>query len=301
MSDLPRIAASRRHLLSALAAGGAALGSLGVGAAQANILTPPQPATGRANANGRFSGKVVLITGGNAGIGEATAKAFAMEGARVFFNGRREELGRRVENEIRAAGGEALYIRSDVRDEAQVAEFVKAGVARYGRLDIAFNNAGLFIPPAPMADIPVPGVDDVFRTNVMGVWFGMKYQIPLMVAQGGSVIINCASVGGYKGYPGISAYSASKAAVMSMTRTAALDYGQRNLRILSISPGGVDTPMRRGALAAQGRDPASPPPNAARRINTPEEMARAVMWLSSEECTFITGCDVDVTTGQMAI
>jgi NAD(P)-dependent dehydrogenase (short-subunit alcohol dehydrogenase family) len=282
----------------------AAAGSIGTlvasAAAQANTRQPPEPAAGRANPKGRFGGKVVLITGGNAGIGEATARAFAAEGARVAFNGRHEALGREVERAITERGGQALYVRSDVRDEAQMRAFADAVLARWGRIDIAFNNAGITVPrPLPLHEQPLQVWEDICATNVRGVFLSMKDEIPPMLAQGGGVIVNMASVGAYVGYPTIAPYGSSKAAVVQMTRHAAREYGARNIRVVSISPGGVDTEMRRKALRDQGRDPQSPPPNIPQRITTVEEMARSVMFLASDEASAITGTDIDVTAGQM--
>jgi NAD(P)-dependent dehydrogenase (short-subunit alcohol dehydrogenase family) len=290
------LASARRGFLTAAAS----MGAWAATTAQANTRQPPQPAIGLANARGRFAGQVVLVTGGNAGIGEATARAFAMEGARVAFNGRREALGREVERSISERGGQALYVRSDVRDEAQMKAFADAVLARWGRIDIAFNNAGIAVPrPLPLHEQPLQVWEDIYATNVRGVFLSMKVEIPPMLKQGSGVIINMASVGAYLGYPTIGPYGSSKAAVVQMTRHAAREYGSRNIRVVSISPGGVDTDMRRKALSDQGRDPQSPPPNIPQRITTVEEMARTVMFLASDEASAITGTDIDVTAGQM--
>ncbi|MDJ0569488.1 MAG: glucose 1-dehydrogenase [Pleurocapsa sp. MO_192.B19] len=284
--------------------GGAGLSGLAAAAiankGQANTLNP-QPLNGEANPNGRFAGKVVLITGATSGIGETTAKAFAREGAQVTFNGRRANLGQKVDSEIRDMGGEATYIQSDVRDPKQVENFVKATVDKYGRLDIAFNNAGSFMTPAEIQDIDLPNFDDVLRTNIQGVFYSMKYQIPVMRQQGNGVIVNMASVSGHSGFPMLGMYMASKHAVIGLTKAAALENADKNIRVTSISPLAVDTPMLRTSLSFFGITPeeaAANNPN--KRINTTDEMARAVMFLASEDATSLGGMDLDVTGGWLA-
>jgi NAD(P)-dependent dehydrogenase (short-subunit alcohol dehydrogenase family) len=270
-------------------------------AASANTQTPPDPEP-RANTNGAFAGKVVLITGATSGIGEATAKAFAMRGARVFFCGRRENLGKKVEDEIHAAGGDATYMRADVREPGQVEAFVEACVARYGRVDIAFNNAGIETPtPAPLADQSIEDWKNVQDTNVMGVFYSLKYEIPHMLKQGGGIIINMGSVSSQVGFATIAPYNASKHAVSAMTKVAALEYSAKNIRINSILPGVVRTPMIERAM--KGFNLTEPQlaamfPN--NRMVEPEEMARTVMWMASDDATALIGTDVDVTGGYLA-
>jgi NAD(P)-dependent dehydrogenase (short-subunit alcohol dehydrogenase family) len=223
-----------------------------------------------------------------------------MEGARVVFNGRRDALGQEVQKRITERGGQAVYVRSDVRLEADMQRTVDVALKRFGRLDIAFNNAGIAVPKTmPLHEQPLDVWEDIYATNVRGVFLSMKYEVPPMLKQGAGVIVNMASVGAYMGYPTIGPYGSSKAAVVQMTRHAAREYGDKNIRVVSISPGGVDTEMRRKALRDQGRDPMSPPPNIPRRITTVEEMAKSVLFLSSDEATAITGTDIDVTAGQM--
>lgn len=269
------------------------------GSAQANTQVPPATEASAAVANGNFADKVVVVTGATSGIGEATAKAFAQAGAKVAFNGRRTDLGYQVEETIRGQGGEATYIQTDVRDPDQVAQFFREVESRYGRLDIAFNNAGIVSPNAPTAEQSLDDWMNVMDTNVRGYWLCMKEEIPIMLKQGGGHIINNASVSGHVGFANISPYSVSKHATIGLTKCAALEYGPQNIRINSISPGGVDTPMRRQAILAQGGDPTTPPPNLPRRINTAHEMARVVMMLASDDATSILGVDIDVTTGML--
>ncbi len=285
-----------------LVLGGAAAGVTAAVIAQkvqANTETPPQPATSKANPKGRFADKVVIVTGATSGIGEATAIAFAQEGAKVAFNGRRANLGDKIEQAIRQQGGEASYIQTDVREPEQVMQFFREVIKRYGKLDIAFNNAGVVSPNAPSAEQSLETWIDVMNTNARGYWLCMKEEIPIMLKQGGGHIINNASVSAHVGFANIMPYSTSKHAILGLTKCAALEYGSQNIRINSISPGGVDTPMRRQAILAQNSDPTTPPPNLPKRINTSHEMARVVMMLASDDATSILGTDIDVTTGML--
>jgi len=212
------------------------------------------------------------------------------------------------------AGGEALYVRSDVRDEAQVRRFFAAAVERFGTIHVAFNNAGVVFGrgkvsgAAPLGEVETADFDDVWATNTRGVFLSMKHELPVMLRNAPwgrhelrGVIVNCASVSGHGGFPGIGPYSTSKHGVLGLTRDAALDYGSRGIRINSISPGGVDTPMRGQSIRAQGRDPAaSPAPNIQHRTNSVEEIADVVLFLSQADAhSSITGADIDVTMGML--
>jgi NAD(P)-dependent dehydrogenase (short-subunit alcohol dehydrogenase family) len=287
---------SRRSFLGkgALSLGGIAL----AGNVFGQTKNPVTPNSDKANSNGRFGGKVVLITGATSGIGEITAYAFAKEGAKVFFCGRRENLGKQVEAKIKNFGGEATYFRADVRREEEVKNFVEACVKKYGKLDIAFNNAGIEAPPKSIAELSFEEWDNVMRTNISGVFLSMKYEIPNMLKNGGGAIINTASVGGQCGFASIAPYGSSKAGVIQLTRVAAMELTDKNIRVNSISPGAVDTPMLRRALASWGakiEDTAAGYP--VKRLATSEEMARAVMFLASDEATIVVGTDFDVTGG----
>lgn len=293
---------TRRRLIQG-SVGLAGVGSAIVAAtkAQANTQKPVAPASGRADTNGRFKDKVVLITGATSGIGEGTAYAFAKEGAKVFFCGRRENLGKQVETKIKGFGGEATYMQADVRKEENVKAFVDGCVQKYGRIDIAFNNAGIVNPNfVKIHEQKTEDFLDSINTNALGTFLSLKYEIPVML-QGGGVIINTASVSSHRAFTELSPYSASKHAVASLTKVAALEYARNNIRVSSISPGGVDTPMLRYARAKRGvsfEEGSKGIPIG--RTNTVEEMARAVMFLASDEATAFHGSLVDVTGGMLA-
>lgn len=293
---------NRRQVLTIGSAAAAGLAAVSLGQANANTLTPPESvAETTANPEGRFAGKVVLITGATSGIGEATAKAFAQAGAKVAFNGRRANLGQQVESEIRSFGGEATYLQSDVRDPEQVEQFVTATVEKYGRLDIAFNNAGAFMTPVEIQDMDLENYRNLIATNLDGVFYAMRYELPIMIEQNSGIIINMASVAGHRGFANTAHYNASKHGVIGLTKAAATANAKRNIRINSISPLAVDTPMLRRSFEYQGLTYEQMAPNfVTPRIMTTAEMANAVMFLASDEATAINGMDLDVTGGQLA-
>lgn len=276
----------RRSLLGGMLAAGAVGGSgLVAGPAAAQMA-------------GRLAGKVAIVTGGTSGIGAVTVGALAAAGARVAFNGRREELGRAVEQRVRESGGEVVYLRSDVRDAGQMERFVADTVARYGRLDVAFNNAGIDLPPAPIAQTDIAGFDDQIATNLRGVFVSMKYELPHLVRAKGAMI-NMASIGGRHAFPNIVAYGASKAAVIHMTRAAAQEYG-RDVRINAIAPGPIESPMlervRRDWRVTTEQLVA---PYPMRRVGTPEEVAALVLFLASDESSYVSGHVVGIDGGDL--
>jgi NAD(P)-dependent dehydrogenase (short-subunit alcohol dehydrogenase family) len=285
--------AARRGFLGVL---GAALAAAPAAAlAQGPSAAPAQPAR-----PGRFAGRVVAITGGNSGIGAATAAAFAAEGARVAICARREAEGRAVEAAIRAAGGEVAWTAVDVREHDQVRRWIEATAARFGRLDVLFNNAGIFMTPAPIEDIGIENFADMMQTNVAGVFHGMKYALPRMRAQGDGVIVNMASVAAHRGFANTAHYNASKHAVLGLTRAAAVANARHGIRVVSISPLAVDTPMLRESFAHQGIEAGAIAQHfVTPRIMRAEEMAAAVMMLA-DPASVVTGTDLDVTGGQLA-
>jgi NAD(P)-dependent dehydrogenase (short-subunit alcohol dehydrogenase family) len=273
------------------------------------LAKAPAPLSGRANPEGRFKGKVVLVTGATSGIGRTTAEAFAREGAKVVFCGRREALGREVEKGIRDFGGAATFVRADVREDDQVKALVDACVGKHGRLDIAFNNAGYFMDPqrspklvpGPVHEMSLEHWDMIVDTNAKGVFLSMRHEIPQMLKQGGGVIVNMASVSGHAAFAGMGGYAASKHAVIGLTKVAAVELADKNIRVNSISPLAVDTPMIRESLAFFKVTPEQAAAgNPIKRINTTDEMARAVMFLASDDATSLTGMDLDVTGAWLA-
>lgn len=292
---------SRRRIILQGGVGLAGIGSaIAATKAQANTQKPVAPESGKADPDGKFKDKVVLITGATSGIGKATAYAFAKEGAKVFFCGRRTNLGEANAREIQAFGGEATYMPADVRREKDIIAFVDGCVKKYGRIDIAFNNAGIESSPNTIADTSLEDWMNVMNTNAAGVFLSMKYELPVMLRQKGGIIVNNASVSSHVGFATISPYSASKHAIASLTKVAALEYTDKNIRVNSVSPGAVDTPMLRRALAAWKTNFETVSQDyPLKRIVNPEEIARTVMWLSSDDASCIVGMDVDATGGYL--
>jgi len=243
-----------------------------------------------------FGGKVALVTGGGSGIGRAAAVAFAAAGARVVVAGRRQDAG---EATVALAGDAAEFVAADLRAPAEIARLIDGILARHGRLDIAFNNAGFQEPRAEIAVQDAGLFDPVFETNVRAVYLCLQHEIRAMLAGGGGVIVNNASVSGSRNpNPGLALYAASKAAVISLTRSAALEYGPRGIRVNAVSPGRVVTDMMLNSKIADMSAVAAGLP--LRRMGAPEEVAQAVLWLASDAASFVTGEILAVDGGFLA-
>jgi NAD(P)-dependent dehydrogenase (short-subunit alcohol dehydrogenase family) len=244
-----------------------------------------------------FENKVVLITGGTAGIGRATAVAFAEQGAQVVVSGRRETEGAESVALIEKAGGKGLFVRADVSREEDLAALVDRTVAHFGRLDIAFNNAGVDLSPTNITEITTETYRALFDINVGGVAFGMKYQVPALLKGGGGVIVNNASVLGLRPVAGRSLYNASKFAVIGLTKSVALEYASQGIRVNAVCPAITETDM-----TAAGRENAEFREYLLRahpvgRFATPEEIAAAVLYLASPGAAFTTGIALCVDGG----
>lgn len=249
-----------------------------------------------------FSGQVALVTGAAAGIGRATALAFAREGLKVVVADLDPAGGEATVALIRAAGGEALFIACDVTREAEVRQLHERLIAAYGRLDYAYNNAGIEIEQGRLAEGSEAEFDAIMGVNVKGVWLCMKYQLPLLLAQGGGAIVNTASVAGLGAAPKMSIYSASKHAVIGLTKSAAIEYAKKGIRVNAVCPAVIDTDMFRRAYEA---DPRKADFAAAMhpvgRIGKVEEIASAVLYLCSDGAAFTTGHCLTVDGGATAI
>jgi NAD(P)-dependent dehydrogenase (short-subunit alcohol dehydrogenase family) len=250
--------------------------------------------------NAWFNDEVALVTGGSSGIGRATALAFAAHGAKVVVASRRSEESAETVRLIEAAGGEAFFVKTDVSQAAEVEDMVAQTIARFGKLNFAFNNAGVEGAPfTPTAKYPEAMFDDVIAINLKGVFLSMKYELPHLVETKGA-IVNMASVAGLSGGRLGVAYYASKHAVVGMTKAAALEYADKGVRINAVAPAVIETP-----LAARAGLTLDEPAMAARvlalhpvgRIGAPEEVANAVVWLCSKNASFTTGHALPVDGG----
>jgi NAD(P)-dependent dehydrogenase (short-subunit alcohol dehydrogenase family) len=251
--------------------------------------------------DGQLRGKVALITGGTSGIGRDTAVLFAREGAKVVLTGRREAEGQETVKLAKEAGGEATFVKADVSKAADAKMTVQKTVEIYGRIDIAFNNAGVEGQWLPLTDLPEEEFDQVISINVKGVWLSMKYEIAQMLKQGGGgAIVNMSSVAGLMGAAGASAYTASKHAVIGMTRTAALEYAKAGIRVNAVCPAVIVTPMAERAFADPAVNKWILSLHAVGRFGQPMEVAEAVLWMSSDKASFMTGDFIVVDGGMMA-
>lgn len=249
---------------------------------------------------GRLEGKVAIVTGAAMGIGRAGAVAMAGEGARVVIGDIDGEAGERTVEDIYSAGGEASFQHADVAVSADIERLVGVAVARYGRLDILVNNAAVAIP-GTVADTSEEIWARVLTTNLTSVWRGMKWAIPAMIKSGGGAIINVSSVQGLLGFPGWAAYAAAKGGVDALTRQAAVDYAPHKIRVNSIAPGTIMTPMNE-RIFAEADDPEGliegwNSLHALGRFGQPHEVGQAILFLASDEASFITGDTLRVDGG----
>lgn len=298
---------SRRALISGVVAGvaGLAAGAAGAATAIGSKKGPQVSVDGRA----RFKDKVVLITGATSGIGACAAKLFAAEGGKVAFCGRRADRGAEVETAIKQAGGDAKYIRADVRLEDDMRRFVDEAVAHYGGLDVCFNNAGITIEK-PLHQYSAAEWDDVVNTDLRGNFLALKYEIPHLIKRGGGVVVVTASSNAVATTANRSAYSAAKRGLVGLVQAAAQDYTDNNIRINVLIPGTTDTdfirnaanmmnapdPVWRAAVSAWAKSNVA----VAHRLAQPEEIAAVALMMASDEYTFMNGAQIVVDGGKTA-
>lgn len=250
---------------------------------------------------GTLEGRVALVTGGSSGIGRAAALAFARAGAKVVLGNRRLAEGEETVTLVRDAGGEATLVKTDVTRAAEVEALVSKAVEAYGRLDCAFNNSGTAGVMARTAECTEENWDHVVTLNLKGVWLCMKYELLQMLKQGGGAIVNNASVAGMVGMRGGPAYSASKGGVIQLTRTAALEYAKKGIRVNAVCPGYVLTDMNEEHLKANPEFEAQIKKyQPLGRLGTAEEVAQAVVWLCSDAASFVTGHPLVIDGGSVA-
>ena len=245
-----------------------------------------------------LEGKVAIVTGASRGIGAASARAFAAAGATVVLAARTAEAIATIAGEINASGGRALAVPTDATDPESMGRLVEKTVAAFGRLDVAFNNAGSGQMPKPLADISFEEFEAGLKANLYGAFLGMKFEIPAMLAGGGGAIVNMSSTAGLQGAPGMGPYAAGKHGVVALTRSAALDYGKSNIRVNALAPGPIVNEQMSHLPEDRLQQIARFIPLG--RLGRTEEVAHAAVWLCSDEASFITGAVLSVDGGRLA-
>lgn len=246
-----------------------------------------------------LTGKVIIVTGATSGLGYAASKALASQGAKVVLAGRREERGKAVEEEIKNAGGEAYFVKTDVSDKKQIKALVDAAVSKYGRLDCAVNNAGIAQPYTPLHELDDDFYDQIINVNLTSVFYSMKYEIPEILKVGGGSIVNIASIGGLRGTPGMCLYNSTKAAVIGLTKGAAMDYAKLGIRVNAVCPGATESEIFAGVSDDMQKAIAETIPTG--RFGKAEEIAALVVSLCSDEMKNITGTKIVADNGQSSM
>jgi NAD(P)-dependent dehydrogenase (short-subunit alcohol dehydrogenase family) len=248
----------------------------------------------------RLIGKTAIVTGGGGGIGRSTALLFAKEGAQVAVADIDSLAGEKTVGLIKESGGEAIYVKTDVSDSGQIQELVNSTINTFGKLNIMFNNAGIGNSEVRSVDITEEEWDRVIDINLKGVFLGIKYSVPELIKAGGGAIINTSSLLGLKGQKYVAPYNASKAGVVLLTQNAAQEYGKFNIRVNAVAPGVIDTNIIDNWKQNERKWPIISRANALGRIGTPEEVANSVLFLASDEASFITGTTLSVDGGGLS-
>lgn len=252
-----------------------------------------------------FHGKVALVTGATSGIGKATAIMFARNGAKTVVAGRNRQRGQEVVGQIESEGGEAIFVEVDMQDQVEIKQMIDTTVETFGRLDFAFNNAGISGRPALTHETKLRDFREIIDVNLNSVFLSMKYELEEMVKNGGGNIVNCSSYGGTHGVGGMSAYTASKHGVIGLTKAAAVEYAKLGVRINAVCPGSVQTPLIEALSDVAGDISAGTSEGQAEqpgmnRVGTPNEVAEVVLFLCSEASTFVTGATIAIDGGMAA-
>jgi NAD(P)-dependent dehydrogenase (short-subunit alcohol dehydrogenase family) len=249
-------------------------------------------------AMGQLEDKVAIITGASSGIGRATALLFAREGAKLVVNGRRKAELETLVAEIHAAGGHAVAHAGSVGSEATAEVLVRLAMDRYGRLDVAFNNAGILGEAGPSSGVSLDGWNEALAINLTGAFLSAKHQVPAMLRSGaGSIIFTSTFVGHTASFPGVAAYAASKSGLIGLTQTLAAEFGPQGIRVNALLPGAVDTPMYQAMNATDEAKSFVTGLHALKRVSTPEELAKAALFLASDASSFQTGAAMLVDGG----